>query len=297
MSSGLPDFDALWNYDKPSDTEQAFQALLPEARATGDVSYLAELLTQIARTQGLQRRFEAAHHTLNEAEELLPNSSARVGVRYELERGRVFNSSGNPDRARAFFLRAWESAVEHSEDFYAVDAAHMMGIVEPAAEQLAWNLRALDLAERSADERARNWRGSLYNNIGWTHHDAGRYEDALTMFEKTLERREAQGKPREIRIANWCIGRTLRSLGRLSEALDMQRRLLGEIEEAGDPDGYVNEELAECLLALGQDEEAGRHFARAYAVLSQDAWLVEQDAPRLQRLKELGTPAISPPGV
>jgi tetratricopeptide (TPR) repeat protein len=254
MSSGLPDFDALWNYDQSSDTEQAFRALLPVARAAEDASYLAELLSQIARTQGLQGQFEAAQRTLDEAEELLPNGAFRARIRYELERGRVFNSSGNRDRARAFFLRVWEAAVEYGEDFYAVDAAHMMAIVEPPVAQLAWNLRALDLAERSADQRARNWRGSLYNNIGWTYHDAGRYEDALTMFEKALERRKAQGKAREIRIANWCIARTFRSLGRVTEALDMQRRLRSEIKEAGDADRYVEEEIAECLQALGKEE-------------------------------------------
>jgi tetratricopeptide (TPR) repeat protein len=254
MNSGLPDFDTLWNYDQPHHTEQAFRALLPEARAAEDASYFAELLTQIARTQGLQGQFEAAHRTLDEAEELLPNGSARARIRYELERGRVFNSSGNPNQARVFFLRAWTAAVEQSEDFYAVDAAHMLGIVEPPAEQLAWNLQALELAERSADERARNWRGSLYNNIGWTYHDAGRYEDALAMFEKALERRKAQGKPRDIRIANWCIARTLRSLGCVTEALAMQRQLRSEIEETGDADRYVEEEIAACLLAIGQEE-------------------------------------------
>ncbi len=254
MSSGLPDFDQLWDYDKPSDTEQIFRALLPEARAAAGVSYRAELLTQIARTQGLQRQFEAAHRTLDEAEKLLPNGSARARIRGELERGRVFNSSGNPGQARAFFLRAWEAAAAHGEDFYAVDAAHMIGIVEPPAEQLAWNLRALELAERSVDERVRNWRGSLYNNIGWTYHDAGRYEDALAMFEKALERRKVQGKAREIRIANWCIGKTLRSLGRVAEALDIQRLLLSEIKEAGEVDPYIEEEIAECLRALGNEE-------------------------------------------
>jgi tetratricopeptide (TPR) repeat protein len=153
-----------------------------------------------------------------------------------------------------FFLQAWEAAGEQGEDLYAVDAAHMLGIVEPPTEQLAWSLRALELAERSVDLRAQNWRGSLYNNIGWTHHDAGRYEDALTVFEKALERREAQGKAREIRIAHWCIGKTLRSLGRVTEALAMQRQLRSEIKEAGDPDRYVEEEIAACLLAIGQEE-------------------------------------------
>jgi predicted Zn-dependent protease len=50
----LPDIDSLWNYDGPADTERRFAKLLPRAKATADASYLAQLLTQIARAQGLK---------------------------------------------------------------------------------------------------------------------------------------------------------------------------------------------------------------------------------------------------
>ena len=68
MATGktLPDFDALWDYDQPAKTEAAFRALLPQAEASGDSSYYIELLTQIARTQGLQRDFAAAHQGVTE---------------------------------------------------------------------------------------------------------------------------------------------------------------------------------------------------------------------------------------
>ena len=56
----LPDFDALWDYEQPAKTEVAFRALLSQAEASGNPSYYIELLTQIARTQGLQRDFAAA---------------------------------------------------------------------------------------------------------------------------------------------------------------------------------------------------------------------------------------------
>ncbi|HEX6385768.1 MAG TPA: hypothetical protein VF177_13945, partial [Anaerolineae bacterium] len=66
----LPDFDQLWDYSQPASTEERFRELLPAAEAAGDDSYLAQLLTQIARAQGLQRQFAAAHETLDEAEKL-----------------------------------------------------------------------------------------------------------------------------------------------------------------------------------------------------------------------------------
>src|SRR5262249_52931333 len=55
---GLPDFDALWNYDQPAETERAFREALARTEAAALLGYRLELLTQIARTQGLQRRFD-----------------------------------------------------------------------------------------------------------------------------------------------------------------------------------------------------------------------------------------------
>ena len=87
----LIDFDALWDYDDPAATETKFRALLPVA--DGHPAYHAALLTQIARTQGLLRQFEAAHQTLDEAERLINGEMAVPRIRLLLERGRVFNSS------------------------------------------------------------------------------------------------------------------------------------------------------------------------------------------------------------
>ena len=49
----LPDFDSLWNFDAPETSEAAFRAVLPVAKSSGDRDYLAQLLTQIARSEGL----------------------------------------------------------------------------------------------------------------------------------------------------------------------------------------------------------------------------------------------------
>ena len=285
VDAELPDFDTLWDYDLPALTEQRFRELLPMARASGDAAYLAELLTQIARTQGLQRQFAPAHETLDEARALLRDDLYRARVRYLLERGRAYNSAGDPTRARDLFLQAWELAVARQEDFHAVDAAHMLAIAETAERALEWNLRA----EASTQLRAGRWRGSLYNNLGWTYHGQGDFEAALDYFQRGLAWRQAQGEPRALRIARWCVARCLRSLGRLDEALAQQQALWDEAEAGGEPDGFICEELGECLLALGQPEEARGWFARAHAALSQDAWLAEREPGRLARLAELGT--------
>jgi tetratricopeptide (TPR) repeat protein len=287
-SNTLPDFDAWWDYDHPDVTEGKFREVLPLAEQAGNREYLVELLTQIARTEGLQRRFAEAHATLDRVEGLLHDDLRRARVRYLLERGRVFNSSKHPDEARPLFLEAWELGRASGEDFHAIDAAHMVAIVAPPEESTAWNLKALELAEQTKDARSKEWLGSLYNNMGWTAHDQRDYEEALRLFEKALAAREVQGDVELIKAGGWCVARALRSLGRVEEALERQEGLLREYANVGKTDGYVYEELGECLYALNRQEEARPFFARAYAELSKDAWLVNGEPERLQRLKELG---------
>jgi tetratricopeptide (TPR) repeat protein len=124
------------------------------------------------------------------------------------------------------------------------------------------------------------------NNQGWDAYDAGEYDAALGLFERALaSRREAGASDRQIRVARWCVAKGLRSVGRVEEALAEQTALAGENDA---PDGYNEEELGECLLALGRAEEARPHFAAAHRLLSEDPWLVESDPERLARLERLG---------
>ncbi len=68
-------------------------------------------------------------------------------------------------------------------------------------------------------------------------------------------------------------------------ALEIQQDLLQT--ETGQTDGYVNEELAECLLALGRANEAKEYFAKAHTLLSQDAGFAKNETQRLARLEHL----------
>lgn len=288
-SRDLPDFDKLWDYNDPAGTAEKFREILPAARESGNRPYLAELLTQIARTQGLQREFDAAHATLDEVEALRRDDAPIPRIRVLLERGRVFNSSKQQEKARALFLQAWETSKAHGEDFYAVDAAHMLAIVDQGQDSLAWNEKAIKLAEQSADPRANGWLGSLYNNTAWAYHEMGRFEQALALHEKNLAWQTQRENGEMISVAKWCIARTLRSLGRVEEALARKRELLKQHEAAGTKDGYVCEELAECLLSLHRKDEARPFFARAHAILSNDPWLAASEPQRLERLKQLAT--------
>ena len=288
-----PDFMSLWDYDRPEIAAQRFDELLPQAREGGDPGYLAELLTQIARTHGLRSQFDRAHELLDEAAALLTDDMPRARLRYLLERGRAHNSSGAADQARPLFLEAWELGQASSEDGLAIDAAHMMAIVEPLEKQTEWNLKALELTERTDDQKAKKWLGSLYNNVGWTYFSQEDYDAAMGMFVKALAARESQKQIPETRVAHWCIARAHRARGEVKKALAMQKALLEELEAAGEEqDGYVFEELAECYLALGRPE-ARHFFGMAHGLLSKDQWLVDNEAERLNRLNERAVRAVS----
>jgi tetratricopeptide (TPR) repeat protein len=285
----LPDFDALWDYGKPADTQKKFSAILPDARKDGSKEYLLQLLTQIARTDSLQRKFAEAHQTLDEVKKGLGEDTPVAEVRYLLERGRTFNSAKQKEEAVPLFLKAFELGEERKLDFYAIDAAHMMGIAESAPEkQIEWNLKAAKIAEASGDPKARRWLSSLFNNIGWSYHDGGKFEEALESFRKAQSFFEKGKDPSAIRVAKWSVARALRSLKRYEEALKIQRALEKEFKSIQSKDGYVFEELGELLLATGKDKEAKPYFAAAYEELSKDAWLSESEPGRISRLKVLG---------
>jgi hypothetical protein len=93
----IPLFDELWDYDQPGQTEARLRALLPQAEAVSDATYHVQLLSQIARAQGLQQQFEAAHALLDEAETLLAQAKPLARIRVCLERGRLLNSARTAD--------------------------------------------------------------------------------------------------------------------------------------------------------------------------------------------------------
>ena len=80
-----------------------------------------------------------------------------------------------------------------------------------------------------------------------TYADSGDFDGALLSFEEALVARERIGDPGPARVARWMIGWSLRNLGRRDEALAVQRALKAELDDLGETDEYVDEELA--LLA------------------------------------------------
>jgi len=272
------EIDKLWDYDDPAQSEDRFQEELEKVSEEDQTTRL-QLLTQIARTYGLRRRFEDAHRLLDEVESQMESSSL-VEVRYLLERGRTLNSDKQPEKSLPLFERAADIARRIGADFYYVDALHMLGIAASEADRLGWHETAIKAAQESKDERARGWLGSLSNNLGWTYFDQEDYEQALAMFLQAEESWKTQGKNDLVHIARWSQAKTLRVIGRIEDGLALLRAL-----EAEELTGFTAEEIGECLLALDRADEAKPYFQIAHHELSQIDWVAE-DTDRIERLKQ-----------
>ena len=237
-----------------------------------------------ARQLGLVGDFAAGHALIDQAE-CLAGDDPQARAICAVERGRLHNSAGEREKARPLFDQAWRLARKAGAHALAVDAAHMLAIVGTFDDAIEWTATAL--AYIGAHPDAEIWRGPLLNTLGWSYFDAGRFADALGVFEQAVELRRSAGEKRELRIARYAVIRTLRALGRLEEA----RRLAEETAAAAAADGeqapYVQEELAECRALLGDMHGARDSARQALALLEHDQAFVDGQPRRLARLRLL----------
>jgi hypothetical protein len=266
----------LWDFDDLDTSEKRLREQLDSE--TTD-SGRAEVLTQLARIEGLEDRFDAGDKLIDEAVALAGDDKAAL-ARIDLERGRLRRSGGDPDAARPLFESAFDTATEAGQTFIAADAAHMAALVAGGREGfIGWTRRGIDIAE--TDEGARHWLGPLYNNLGWSRLEAGDAAGALEVFELALasrERDDPRPYPRE--TARYAVGKALRAVGRPDEAAVALERCLAWAAEAGVEDEYFHEELAEDYAALGRDGDARDQARRALE-------LIGDDPVRIARLREL----------
>lgn len=197
--------DELWDFSDPA----ASEARLREAAdREPDAAARAELQTQVARALGLQERFADAHGVLD----AVSIESPAVAARAALERGRLHNSSGDPEGAVPYFLAAVDAASGARLTFLQVDALHMLAIAD-AGQAGEWTSAALGALDHTDDPRTLRWRVSLHNNAGWAHLDAGRVTEAVASFEQARDAATRWGTPQQVRWADEALAEARQALG------------------------------------------------------------------------------------
>ena len=226
----------LWDFDDPAGSEERFRALA----AASEEPLATRAWTQVARALGLQERYDEGHAVLDRLDPEDPEARVRTG----LERGRLLRSAGDPGAARPLFEEAARLALGAGLEELEVDALHMVALVLSPADRLAAHQVALERARRATDRAARDWDAPLLHNIGMEHADAGDHVAALAAFEEALVARERIGDPAGARVARWMVAWSLRHLGEVDRAREVQLALKAELDALGEHDPYVDEELA-----------------------------------------------------
>jgi tetratricopeptide (TPR) repeat protein len=212
----------LWDFNDLDGTEACLREQLKQETSDGG---RAEVLTQLARVEGLREGFAEGERILQEAERIAGESKP-ARIRIDLERGRLRRSAGDPGGARPLFVSAFERASAENEQFMAVDAAHMCALAAPDRQSmLDWTQRGIDIARASSDRDVTYWLGPLYNNLGVDHAEAGEHEAALDAFQRALEARlRYPENPQAIQWAKESVAEALKALGRDEEAEGSSRR-------------------------------------------------------------------------
>ncbi len=196
----------LWDFGDLDASERRFREQLEREETDAG---RAEVLTQLARVEGLRGDFDAAERLLRDAETIDGTT-----IRVELERGRVLRSSGRVAESFPLFESAFSRAVASGDAYLAGDAAHMCAIAtDDRALQAEWTQRGLDAGDAY-------WAGPLLNNLGWAYFDGGDRERGLELFRDALAARERDpDNAAGIAWAEYAVGYALRALGRADEAI------------------------------------------------------------------------------
>src|SRR5215471_9312465 len=94
----------LWNFDDLDSTQRRLRAQLDEEETPAG---RGEVLTQLARVEGLRGRFEEGERLIEDAVPLTEQSEI-VRARVDLERGRLRRSSGRPTEAFPLFVSSFQ---------------------------------------------------------------------------------------------------------------------------------------------------------------------------------------------
>lgn len=303
------DITHLENFDEvigklgdPALIEEKLQELSIEAKQLSNKSIYLQMLSQIALMQAVQKKFDAAHATLDQAEQLVTPEYDLAKVRILCERGRVFQQAGDIAQARIYFENSYELSVACKFDKQTINAAHMIAIVASMpAEKIAWNSTALDLAIQTHDASAQSWRGPLLNNLGANYLEVEEYEKALSVFQQAfIEFEKSPEYASNTRFARFRVAQVLRMLRRLDEALKMLHAQLQEYDAitiSGNLDmptemfvlmrGWLYEELAEVYAAKNNLNEAKKYAQLALIDLDNNQLFMATDPKSSARVKKL----------
>ncbi len=290
--------DELFNSSKRTEALEIYKQAADSALGSGSNSDLTEAYSQIARCYLSLEQKEEGRPWLEKATATAADSepsgwSRYLGVlgRYQWKDAAEKAKAVSPEatEAAATFKTMYEYCLANKLYNRAIDAANMVSITGSIDERVEWGLKGIKAAE---DGNLSSWLAPLWNNLGWTYDDLGRYDESLKALEKARIFHYKKGDELSMLIADWSVGHALRMTGQLDSAMtvltNVQKLAFLRKAESKSPEnlewiGYANRELGEIALTRGDKPRALSYFNTAYANLN-EAGMKDWDAKGFEEL-------------
>lgn len=281
--------------------EKKLIELLPQAKKLSNNTTYIQILSQIALFQAVQKKFEQAHQTLEQAQLACKADDYQGQACILLEKGRIFQHAGELEKAEKYFYQSYQLSSLHHLDYYTINAAHMIAIVvKNVEEKIKWNELALSLALQTENKKAQGLLAPLHNNLGQNYFDVQDYEKSLFYYEQASQLFSHDNRYSDFMLARWTIARCIRALNKLDQALVLQQELLSEIKNRQEskqydmPEemfflvcGFVYEELAIIYNLENQNEKAKEYARIALIELENNEIFKTTSFKRIEFLKSL----------
>lgn len=245
------------------------------AEQTGDLTVQVEALAQVARAYSIQGQLAAGEPWLKQAAELASPSDPIAWSRFQNVTGIFQRERGERELATETFIRLYDYCREREMYRRAIDAAHMVAIAADLETQIAWAYKGIAAAEAGGYE---DWLAILWNNLGWTLDDLGRYSESLTALRKARDYHWRTGSDLMKLIADWSLGHALRMTEKADSARIVMEATLAWAQRRYEADpspteaewlGFVYQELGEQRLLAGDRADGIRQLEMAYTRLGE----------------------------
>jgi len=281
LATSLAAADEVFNGRQYEEAGTLFETISADAEAAGVTSAYVEACAMRARSLLATGNKEDGRAWLEKAAASVDETDPAGWSRYLGVRGRFEWQDDDNETATLTFVEMFDYCDEHDLYERGVDAAHMVAITGTPEEKTEWAVKGIEMAEAGG---LTEWLGPLWNNLGWDHMDAERYDEALEALRNAREYHNAGDDEYAKMIADYSVAYAMRRTGdgagaksRMDNVFRWANRLYANgNEDAVEWMGYSRWELGEIAIENGEGEVALRLFKKGLSELEQ-AGIAEWD--------------------
>jgi tetratricopeptide (TPR) repeat protein len=276
--------DTLFNRNQYDKSREIYLKAADEAEASGDNSALSEAYAMIARTYLITEKKEEGRPWLEKASQFADPDIPLAWSRYIGVRGRFEWQDKELEKATATFKEMYDYCSKNGLHERAIDAAHMVAITGGRDDQVEWGLKGIREAEAG---NITAWLGPLWNNLGWTYEDMGKYRESLDAYLKARDYHHKYGNEKNKLCADWAVGHAYRLLDQPDSAVRwVNPDLLAKFESIKDIEfqGWTLKEMGEIALLRSMPNSALSYLTQAEEKL-QAAGMPEWDPDGYKKLQ------------